>query len=144
VQDASFTLVIAWSVFTHLTETQAVQYLHEVRRILRPGGILLSTWFLLDKRDFPMLQAHANALYTSYIDPSAAVIFDRTWIRQIAAEAQLTMVSITPPDIRGFQWRILMAPKQDEVVEAVFPEDDAPRGSMPLLVTPENPDKVGL
>ena len=38
--DGEFTLVIAHSVFTHLTRTQAEYYLSEIRRILGPRGMM--------------------------------------------------------------------------------------------------------
>jgi len=41
---SSSDVVFASSVFTHLLEPDAVHYLHEVRRVLKPGGVaLLST-----------------------------------------------------------------------------------------------------
>lgn len=41
--DAHFDAVIATSVFTHLTGEDQVMWLREMRRILRPGGVLLAT-----------------------------------------------------------------------------------------------------
>ncbi len=77
VEDSQFTMVNAISVFTHLTERQAEYYLRECARILRPDGVLHASWFLFDKADHPMMDDSSNALYVSYTDPSAAVLFDR-------------------------------------------------------------------
>jgi len=41
--DASFDLVYALSVFTHLTEDVQLAWRDEIRRVLRPGGFLLMT-----------------------------------------------------------------------------------------------------
>lgn len=41
--DASFDLVYALSVFTHLTDELQVGWRDELRRVLRPGGLLLVT-----------------------------------------------------------------------------------------------------
>lgn len=41
--DASFDLAYALSVFTHLPEESQVAWIQELRRILRPGGLLLMT-----------------------------------------------------------------------------------------------------
>src|SRR5262249_1758553 len=72
-------LVIAHSVFTHIIEDHAAYYLGECARVLRPGGLLVSTWFLFDKREYPMMQEFQNALYINTSDPTNAVIFDREW-----------------------------------------------------------------
>jgi ubiquinone/menaquinone biosynthesis C-methylase UbiE len=132
--DSSFTLAIAWSVFTHLTEPQAAHYLREMARILRPGGVLFSTWFLFDKRTFPMPQSQSNALYTTYIDPSAAVLFDQSWVTTQARAVGLVMTAITPPAFRGYQWAILMAPRETGMVNVDFPVDDAPFAAPELVL----------
>ena len=142
--NGEFTLVNAHSVFTHLTEDQAAFYVPECRRILRPEGVLRTSWFLFDKTDFPMMHEFNNALYLGYIDPSAAVIFDRGWVRELARKSGLTIVSVVPPPIRGFQWVVLMTPTRDGVVEVDFPEDRAPKGLARPPIGPENPSKVGL
>jgi SAM-dependent methyltransferase len=46
--DASFDLAFATSVFTHLDVEAMRNYLAEAQRVLRPGGTLLATFFLLD------------------------------------------------------------------------------------------------
>ena len=45
-----------------------------------PDGVAVTTWFLFDKANFPMMQEFQNALYISDFDPTNAVIFDRTWL----------------------------------------------------------------
>jgi len=39
----------------------------------------------------------------------------------------LTIVGVTPPQLRGFQWRLIAVPS-DGRAEAEFPEDKAPYG----------------
>lgn len=46
--DGSFDLVVATSVFTHTRPDETARYLQEAARTLRPGGRLLSTFFLLN------------------------------------------------------------------------------------------------
>jgi len=48
LEDARFDAVTALSVWTHLNENDAMFYLGEVSRVLRPGGIGLITLFILD------------------------------------------------------------------------------------------------
>lgn len=143
VADRSFSLVIAWSVFTHLTQRQAEHYLREVGRILAPGGAFLSTWFLFDKRHFPMLKEGSDALYVSDLDPSAAVLFDRRWLRTESRAAGLVIYSVTPPEVRGYQWLLLMADRNADYREASFPPDTAPIGEVKLSTMPRNPSAIG-
>ena len=42
-KDSSFDLIYAVSVFTHLDEDRQFEWLHELRRVLKPGGTLLFT-----------------------------------------------------------------------------------------------------
>ena len=129
--DGEFTLVTALSVFTHLTEDQTKHYLAECARVLGPDGILVATWFLFDKADFPMMQEWDNALYMQYLDPSAAVMYDRAWVRQTARALGFTIFGLTAPTVRGFQWLLLMTRKPD-AVELKLPPDRAPRGAVRL------------
>jgi SAM-dependent methyltransferase len=41
--DAAFDFVYALSIFTHLPEDRAVRWMTELRRVIRPGGLLLFT-----------------------------------------------------------------------------------------------------
>lgn len=128
VPDGSRTLVIAHSVFTHLVQAHTEHYLREVARVLAPGGFLESTWFLFDKRLFPMMQEFQNALYVNDRNPTNAVIFDRRWLVETARALGLTIVAAVPPNVRGYHWRITMAPAGEGVAEIDLPEDEAPIG----------------
>ncbi len=102
--DASVTLFLAWSVFTHLLPLDAEYYLRELARVLSRDGVAITTWFMFDKRDFPMMQDFQNALYISDFDPTNAVIFDRRWLEGTIAEAGLQITSIVEPSVHGYQW----------------------------------------
>jgi SAM-dependent methyltransferase len=149
-EDGSFTLVNALSVFTHLTERQTVFYMNEARRILAPNGVLHATFFLIDKKQFPMMMEHTNALYLSYEDPSSAVLYDRDWVRRTGAQAGLTIVRALAPAVRNYQWHLLMMPTRPGLEQGTFPVDDAPVGevrtpevpcSTPHLIGLEQPEK---
>ena len=43
-----FDVAVAGSLFTHLRPFEAQRYLDETARVLRPGGRLVGTWFLID------------------------------------------------------------------------------------------------
>jgi len=125
--DADYTLVNAWSVFTHILEPDVAHYLAEVRRVMTADAMFLSTWFLTEKLYFPMMQEFQNALYINTTDPTNAVIFDREWVRRSFAAAGLRLVKVTPPRVRGFAW-VLVASSRTDVAEVEFPIDDAPFG----------------
>jgi SAM-dependent methyltransferase len=105
-ENGGVSLFLAWSVFTHLLQADAEFYLRELSRILKPDGVAVTTWFLFDKSDFPMMQDFQNALYISDFDPTNAVIFDQMWLATALESAGLRDVSRTPPAIRGYQWVI--------------------------------------
>lgn len=143
-EDGSFTLVAAWSVFTHLLQDQAVHYLREVARVLRPSGYLLSTWFLFDKRLFPMMQDFQNTLFINELDPSNAVIFDGRFVLSAAAEAGLKLVHARLPKTRGYQWQLLFAQSTSARREVPLPADTSPVGRPrrpPLL--PADAENIG-
>jgi SAM-dependent methyltransferase len=128
VGDGEVTLFVAWSVFTHLFESEAAFYLREIARVLHTDGVAVTTWFLFDKRDFPMMQAYQNTLFISDFDPTNAVIFDRTWLGGATEGLGLVMTRIIPPAVRGFQWTIYLQKQAAHRPAACFPEDIAPAG----------------
>jgi SAM-dependent methyltransferase len=109
--DGAVSLFLAWSVFTHLLQSDAEFYLHELARVLTPDGIAVTTWFLFDKSEFPMMQPFQNALYISDFDPTNAVIFDRTWLSGALAAAGLDVDAMTAPAVRGYHWTIHLRKK---------------------------------
>jgi SAM-dependent methyltransferase len=116
--DASFDLVLATSVFTHLLEPEAERYLAESARVLRPGGRLFATFFLLDDasrevvaRGQATLPFRAPVGSTAIVDadePEAAIAFDADWVTDRLAEHGLDLRTIEPgtwaaPDGRTYQ-----------------------------------------
>jgi SAM-dependent methyltransferase len=142
VEDSSFSLVVAFSVFTHLTQDQVEFYLRECARILRPEGVLYSTWFLFDKNVFPMMHEFQNALYINLEDPSNAVIFDREWLRGTARELGFVISFVRRPEVRGHQWVVLMTQSKSSA-EVAFPADDAPLGLARPPMPVKDPAAVG-
>lgn len=96
----SVDLAVMTSVFTHLDRAAADAYLREARRVLRPGGRLLATLFLIDETSRAALNAGENRLrfdlarggpqYIADPDhPLAAVAYDRDYFLSRAAAAGL-------------------------------------------------------
>jgi SAM-dependent methyltransferase len=148
VRDASASLIIAWSLFTHVLEDEIPYYLHECRRILRPGGLIRSTWFLFDKRYFPMMQAFQNSLYINPVNPTNAVIVDREWLLATLSTVGLTVASSTPPEAsgypRGFQWIIDLRHSKPGETPVIPQEDQAPFGTKPPPIGGADPHMIGL
>jgi SAM-dependent methyltransferase len=137
IADGTVSLVIAWSVFTHVLEAAAGFYLREVARVLRPGGVAVTTWFLFDKAYFPMMQEFQNALYINDVDPTNAVIFDRRWLRETARAAGLVITQARPPEVRGYQWLLHLQPLAAGLPEAELPADVAAMGVVRPPLMPE-------
>lgn len=143
VGDSEFDLVLAHSVFTHITESAVLRYLSECRRVLRPDGRLRATWFLFDKRYFPMMQSFQNALYINEHDVTNAVIYDREWLALAFQEAGLFMTTAHPPEVRGYHWTITAQPSRDGRAGCDLPEDGAPFGRIPPPVLSVPAHEVG-
>jgi len=126
--DTSFSIVNAHSVFTHILERNVQFYLSECSRILTEDGIFRSSWFFFDKKFFPMMQDFQNCLYINVDDPINATIFDYQYVRTLFRQNGLTIFSIIPPPIRGFQWFLFARRSSGTVTEADFPDDVAPFG----------------
>jgi SAM-dependent methyltransferase len=140
--DGEFTLFNAISVFTHSTQDQAEHYLREAARVMRPDGWLHASWFLFDKRLFPMMQPFQNALFINETDPTNAVIFDREWLRDTARALDLVVTWARPPRLRGFQWNLVMR-RAGVAAEVDLPEDTAPIGRRPPPLTPADAADIG-
>jgi hypothetical protein len=102
--EGSASLIIAWSFFTHQAQGDITYYLDQCARILRPGSLIRSTWFLFDKPCFPMMPTFQNALYINAENPTNAVIVDRNWLTETLRSVGLIVAYTTPPSIRGFHW----------------------------------------
>ncbi len=140
---AEFSFIVSISVFTHLTEEQAAAYLAEMGRVLEPGGVLLCTWFLFEKRDFPMMQDNQSTLFINEYDVRNAVIYDRDWVRATAARHGLTLSEIRPPTVHGFQWELRFTPTGSDVPEAEWPADEAPEGHQAPPLMPLQAHRIG-
>jgi SAM-dependent methyltransferase len=92
--DDRFDVAVMTSVVTHLQAPEAEHYLAEALRVLRPGGRLLATFFLLDDDSraalragrttipFPTDDAEADMAVADPDLPEEAVAFDERWVRE--------------------------------------------------------------
>jgi SAM-dependent methyltransferase len=123
--DGTVSLLLALSVFTHLTQEQAVAYLDEARRALRSDGVMLASFFLFEKAYFPMMQDFQNAIYINDSDPTNAVIFDRDWLLAELDARELRVRTARAPTTRGYHWELEIVPGRGSVE---LPADEAPFG----------------
>lgn len=128
VEDNSVSLLLALSVFTHLVQADAEHYLDEVKRVLRPDGVMLATFFLFDKAYYPMMQDFQNALYINDTDPTNAVIFDREWLLAALDLRELRIREVRSPPVRGYHWELEIVHGRGSVA---LPEDTGEFGRQP-------------
>jgi SAM-dependent methyltransferase len=116
--DDAFDVVFAFSLFTHLLPESADHYLSEAGRVLRPGGQMLLTWFLLADAqliapDFDFQPTTGPASIADPSNPEAAVAYPETWLRERITTKNL---SLREP-IHFGSWRGMTSiPYQDIVV----------------------------
>ena len=121
-EDGSASLVIAHSVFTHLTLDQTGYYLSEVARILAADGVAFTTWFFFDNASMPFLADGPHALYADEKDFSAAVMYDRDWFLAAVRQVGLVVLRTQPPTLPGHQWQVWLGRRAEGKVDQ-FPID---------------------
>jgi SAM-dependent methyltransferase len=92
--DGAFDFAFATSVFTHLDLEAARNYFAEAHRVLRPGGRLLVTFFVLDSGPAPSLDfadRHRDYALVDTSTPDAAIAFPERVIRELLPESQWRM-----------------------------------------------------
>jgi SAM-dependent methyltransferase len=124
--DATFDLVFAFSVFTHLLPAPAHRYASEIARVLRPGGRALLTFFLVNE-DWRKLAAHGEALEPPFphaLDgcrvaalevPEAAVAYEQAdAVTMIEPALRIEMISlgVWSKHTDGWTWQdVILAAK---------------------------------
>jgi len=122
--DASADLAFANSVFTHMQPPELQHYFRETARVLKPGGRVWFTFFLLDEDSEQRIKA-GRARYTfqhpqgvcrveSAVEPDVAVAYPTAWIKEQLAEAGFDEMTIERSSWRGNE-----APSLQDVVVAV-------------------------
>jgi SAM-dependent methyltransferase len=102
--DASFDFCYAGSIFTHLTESEARNYLQQIRRVLKPGGRFVSTWLTYSDMEIahiPGMKARLDRLwpfdqggwrYRNDKSPGESVAYEQGRIRDLYRAAGLTVI----------------------------------------------------
>lgn len=108
-----FDCVVAYSLFTHLQFEEIRNYLTESYRVLSPGGILISTFFLLNEQSesaqkaLPQVQQFPHEEHgvriASKSNPAFAVAIKESVLRQLLQEAGFRKVTVAPGGWYGLQ-----------------------------------------
>jgi SAM-dependent methyltransferase len=107
-EDATFDVIYAASLFTHLLPDEVPNYFRESRRVLRHGGRCLFSVFLLDEYrgpgtttsplyqfDHPM-PAHPGVAVRDAKFPDTAAAYSRSALERFAEQAGLRIASVLP------------------------------------------------
>jgi len=99
--DGSFDVVLLASLFTHMLPSDMQHYLHEIVRVLKPGGRSLITFFLLNEESLALITEgkasfnfeHEMAGYrmTHAEIPEAAIAYPEDFVRYLHAECGLEL-----------------------------------------------------
>jgi len=95
--EASFDFAFATSVFTHLDVASTANYLNEAHRVLRPGGRLLATFFILGAGHVPGFDFQHRYDGYALLDPEipdAAIAFDADKLRELVPEWRWSVLRV--------------------------------------------------
>lgn len=92
-QDESFDFVFLTSVFTHMIPADAEHYVGEIARVLRPGGRVFGTWFLLNEESRRLVSEGRSTLRFAHTIEGGMTID-----REVLGQA----VSIDEAQVRGW------------------------------------------
>ena len=91
--DKEFNFSFLTSVFTHMPTAEVEQYVHEIGRVLEPGGTCMATFFLINDESRRLMttpksahniQHYTEGRYIAYADdPEICVGFDEVYIREL-------------------------------------------------------------
>jgi SAM-dependent methyltransferase len=108
--DASFDLILATSVMTHLLENDMRHYLAEVSRMLAPGGVAYASFFLFPSLDLAATGAErhgirfpfrmGNSAVNREDHPTNAVAYGEPYVRSAVQEFGLEIIE---PTLYGLQ-----------------------------------------
>ncbi|MGL6074874.1 MAG: class I SAM-dependent methyltransferase [Fimbriiglobus sp.] len=146
VADGSSSLVIAHSVFTHLSRDQTGYYLSEFARILTADGVAFTSWFFFDNASTPFFKDGPHALYADEKDFSAAVLYDRQWFLKAIRQVGLVVTKTVPPTLPGHQWEVWLGRRKPDSVDQFPTGEEGAEFLCGATLRPRAaiPDKDGL
>lgn len=104
--DASFDIVWLFSVFTHMLAADVAHYVEEISRVLRPGGTLAATFFIINETSMKSMQA-GNGWYnfTYHVAPQwqlregmdvpeLGIAYDESYVRDLYSRNGLAVSGV--------------------------------------------------
>ena len=110
--DQSFDFIFLASVFTHMMPDAVEHYLHEISRLLAPGGVCVASYFLLNDETRAGINTGLSFMSFGVEHPSglgrlhdadmpeAAVALEETFVRRVHEQAGLRIRDVR----RGGWW----------------------------------------
>jgi ubiquinone/menaquinone biosynthesis C-methylase UbiE len=99
-EDDTFDVVVLISVFTHMVPVEVDHYISEIARVLKPGGHIFATYFLLTPESLQLMETPASAMrfkhnrgsyrVVSNRVPELAVAYDEPYVRELYAKHGLS------------------------------------------------------
>lgn len=100
----SYNVVLAKSLFTHLFRHEVEDYLEEIKRLLKPGGRCLSTWFLLgeEKPKGKLTFQHYEGDFSleRHTKPRLAVAYNQDYLQELLEDT----LDLRDVDIKYGTW----------------------------------------
>jgi predicted SAM-dependent methyltransferase len=93
--DDSIDFVFSQSLFSHLLEREARNYLAESFRLMKPGGCASHSFFLIDRPPPTMGDRHTFShklgnVHVESLEPEAAVAYNSEFVTNLAKEVGFT------------------------------------------------------
>jgi SAM-dependent methyltransferase len=108
VEDGSADVVNLYSVFSHMTYGDVVNYLHELRRVMAPTGRLFLTAFI--ESDVPNYAINPPGYREQWSGALHAVRFERGFFEDMLSEARLNLVELVHARETNGQSALYIAP----------------------------------
>ena len=103
--DNKFDFIYLTSVFTHMHSEDVDNYLSEINRMLKPGGVVLITYFLINEETTKLVEEGESTRkfrkYTenAYTDnpknPESAIAYDVSFIESLYSKHKLKISSVS-------------------------------------------------